>query len=208
MISLARCSIPDDALSQALPRFWSYVEKTDGCWLWIGTKRKGYGSFGLTVNGKSSNWLAHRISYWLAYRTLSPILDHLCNNTACVRPDHLKEATAKENTLRGRAPSAENARKQCCKRGHPLTPENLIPCEIPRRKCLKCKQLYEKRRWVRTKASDRVKRHKEWLSRRETIKCPECEELFAKDNPGTLATHMRFRHQPNPPKVGRAARTR
>jgi hypothetical protein len=70
-------------------RFWEKVEKTDGCWLWAGSKRKtGYGSFSV---GPSVSEGAHRVAYRLAF---GPVPDgcfvlHRCDNPQCVRPDHL-----------------------------------------------------------------------------------------------------------------------
>lgn len=121
-------------------QFFAKVNKASGCWIWTGSiDKQGYGSFPIRINGKCHNWRAHRISYWFAYRTLPPIIDHVCNTPACVRPDHLVEATDRENILRGSSPSAINARKQYCKRGHHLTPDNLTPGKTWRH-CLQCKR--------------------------------------------------------------------
>ena len=65
-------------------RFWSKVQKTDGCWLWTATKNsKGYGYLGHKG--------AHRVSWELAYGKIPPGLEvcHSCDTRACVRPDHL-----------------------------------------------------------------------------------------------------------------------
>ena len=77
--------------------FWSKVEKTDSCWLWRGAlTTAGYGS--LSIRGVKS--YAHRV----AYEEVNPpvpagmYLDHLitCPKN-CVRPDHLRVATPKQN---------------------------------------------------------------------------------------------------------------
>jgi hypothetical protein len=82
-------------------RFWSYVEKTDGCWLWRGTRqtrtgRDRYGGFDL--DGRTVR--AHRYSLEVALGR--PLRDgmyalHDCDNPQCVRPGHLYEGTAKQN---------------------------------------------------------------------------------------------------------------
>ena len=79
-----------------IKRFWSFVEKTDKCWLWIGTTAGGYGRF----NYRYRTFSAHRISYQLALRTIPNgfILDHLCTNKLCVNPDHLNPVSYAENT--------------------------------------------------------------------------------------------------------------
>lgn len=47
-------------------------------------------------------------------------VDHLCRNRRCINVDHLELVTERENILRGTAPSAMNARKTHCVRGHDL----------------------------------------------------------------------------------------
>jgi DNA-binding XRE family transcriptional regulator len=74
--------------------FWSKVEKTEACWIYRGTTKRGYGH----VVAHRRNWSAHRFSFFLARgREPGPILMHLCDVRACVRPDHLREGTQKEN---------------------------------------------------------------------------------------------------------------
>lgn len=101
-------------------RFWSKVKKGAGrpafaphlghCWLWQG---------GLFSNGYAAFWrdghqtYAHRVAYEFSKGTLPlPIihLDHLCRNTACVRPSHLQPVSRSENIQRGYA--ARNGHKE------------------------------------------------------------------------------------------------
>lgn len=77
-------------------RFWSKVEKTDGCWLWIGSKNiEGYGQ--CKCNNKDYN--AHRISYYLATGDDPKyfIIRHKCENKSCVNPDHLCVGSYQDN---------------------------------------------------------------------------------------------------------------
>lgn len=77
-------------------RLWQKVIKKDGCWAWRGGHHpKGYATF--TLNGQSMH--ASR-AIWMF--TNGPIpediqVDHRCRNTRCVRPDHLRLATNKQN---------------------------------------------------------------------------------------------------------------
>ena len=97
------------------------AEVERACWTWRGSKtNEGYGT--LAVAGRTV--YAHRLSYETFVGPIPPDkqIDHLCRNRACVRPDHMEVVTRKENILRGESPTAKNARKMTCPRGHPLTP--------------------------------------------------------------------------------------
>jgi HNH endonuclease len=108
-------------------RFWDKVARgaDDECWEWQAyRKREGYGQFHVRDNlGRWKPVPASRFSYELEYGTIPAGLtvDHLCFNPSCVNPAHLEAVTMRVNVLRGSAPTAENARKTRCKRGHDLT---------------------------------------------------------------------------------------
>lgn len=108
----------------ATERFWSKVDKTDGCWEWTASLVSGYGQF--RHNGRIVR--AHRFAY---EQLVGPVpkgleLDHLCRNRRCVNPAHLEPVTQQENQLRGFGVSGINARKTHCLRGHEYTPENTV----------------------------------------------------------------------------------
>jgi hypothetical protein len=84
--------------------FWSQVDKLNGpisplgtrCWLWTGAKSgNGYGIKMVDDQTKS----AHAVAFFLAYSVWPKgRACHKCDNPPCVRPDHIFEGTAKENT--------------------------------------------------------------------------------------------------------------
>lgn len=91
----------DDVLYEArtIKRFWAKVRKTDDCWEWTGAKSTGYARFVYKPNGELYTGYAHRYSYELHVGPVAPGMqvDHICWNRACVRPDHLRLASSKQN---------------------------------------------------------------------------------------------------------------
>lgn len=122
-------------------RFWSKVpERGEGCWLWTG----GGSPYGYFWDG-NKHFTAHRYAYTV---TVGPIpagltIDHLCNTTLCVRPDHLVLATRGENMLRGSAVQASaKARKARprCRHGHLRNAKNSYVDSNGYRACRVCKR--------------------------------------------------------------------
>ena len=112
-------------------QFWSLVDKTGSCWLWLGKRNPaGYGVVTPTLAGSR---YAHRAAYTL---TRGPVpqgmdLDHICHSAdsckgrcqhrRCVNPAHLEPVTHYVNMRRGK-----QANQTHCKHGHELAGENLI----------------------------------------------------------------------------------
>lgn len=106
------------------------------CWLYLGSTTHGYGTIGL--NGKSAR--AHRVMYEAKRGPVPPglQLDHLCRRRNCVNPDHLEPVDNRTNVLRGVGHTAVNAKKDHCKRGHPLEGSNLVRLQRGWRGCRIC----------------------------------------------------------------------
>lgn len=141
-------------------RFFKFVDKNgpivreglESCWMWTGAfmghEPFKYGSFaGDSLPGITrSNRAAHRASWVIHY---GPIPEgkwtlHKCDNTKCVRPDHLFLGTHTDNMAdcvsKGRFTGME---KTHCNNGHPFTPENTYvwPKFPTRRQCRACNNM-------------------------------------------------------------------
>lgn len=81
--------------------FWSKVDKTDNCWLWIGKKNNyGYGRFVLRHRPTIAIF-AHRLS-WMIDRgeiDTGKLICHKCDTPNCVNPSHLFIGTQSDNLL-------------------------------------------------------------------------------------------------------------
>ncbi len=121
----------------------------DDCWPWTGSvDRKGYGDFHV-AKGKTNK--AHIFSFLLHGGKLKPgqHVDHKCNNPPCQNPKHLRPLSNKKNNARSQSPSAINARKTHCIRGHPLSGPNLYVRPNGHRSCRKCHAEREVKRYAK-----------------------------------------------------------
>lgn len=156
-----------------------YDTPDEGCWTWLAAKADGYGRF--RMRGKT--WRAHRLLFAWTYPEIDIDgweLDHVaCDNPGCVRPNHLQRSTTKQNVLRGRSDSAQNARKTHCSRGHRFSSRNTFIDSRGRRNCRKC--------WRIRKRDEHARRSNEIAARRRAAykiktwddrQCKTCGETF------------------------------
>jgi len=129
-------------------RFWEKVDASGDCWEWRALRNpEGYG----IIRYRGRNLRAHRVAYELRRGAIPEgmELDHLCRNRGCVWPGHLEPVTHHDNGLRARLSPL------VCKRGHRMTPENVITGVRggrQRRECRTCVKALQGVRMARWKA--------------------------------------------------------
>ena len=80
-------------------RFWAAVDKSGECWIWQrAVLNTGYGYFRVTTPERKMVG-AHRFAYELVNGAIPEgfVVDHICHEPKCVRPDHLRAVTIKQN---------------------------------------------------------------------------------------------------------------
>lgn len=141
------------------------IKSVTGCWEWTGSTR-GEGYAQIRHEGKQEG--GHRVTYKILVGPIPPKahLDHLCRVHHCVNPnnDHIECVTPRINILRGIGPSANNAKKTHCPKGHPYDENNTYDRPTPSRPgrgCLACMREHDATRPDRGHGP-RIKTHCKW----------------------------------------------
>lgn len=110
-------------------RFFSFINKTETCWIWTGALNEaGYGMISdRSVKSGSTAKRAHRVSYEIHKGEIPPGLHilHTCDNPKCVNPGHLILGTNLDNVKDMVSKKRHWAHNQThCKNGHEFTEAN------------------------------------------------------------------------------------
>lgn len=138
----ARTGRPRECLFYRLASNMVVVDS--GCWEWAGRRDKaGYGQFKWQPpnRDKRTPTGAHRAAYWLLVGDIPDdmTVDHICRNTKCCYPRHLRLLPLSENS------GYTNRHKTHCKRNHELSGDNLYINKKGARVCKECRRLAVKR---------------------------------------------------------------
>ena len=119
-----------------------YAIRADGCWIWTGPRVRAYG----IIKMLGGQIFAHRFSYEMFIGPINGLdVHHHWHTSLCVNPDHLETMSHRDNLMLSNNPTAVNARKTHCKRGHPFSKENTVVTP-GRRRCRTCTQIRDRGR--------------------------------------------------------------
>ena len=155
-------------------RFWTKVEKSDGCWKWLGAKTSGYGY--LSAGGRGSGVVrAHRLSYEIHHGPIPDglLVRHKCDNPECVNPEHLEVGTHADNTMDMMLRKRHHTQsKTHCLRGHAYNEENTFFNKRGTKYCKVCKRDSQREKHRELRGDDFGKPH--WVPKTH---CPSGHEF-------------------------------
>jgi HNH endonuclease len=137
--------VPENNLVRSVPAIKRIMERVipepnSGCLIWLGYLDKdGYGKV-VDKTKRHSAFMVHRVMYehFIGSIPHGLTINHKCRVRCCCNPDHLEPMENVQNVMIGESIFAKNARKTECKRGHPLSGNNLVIYRKGERQCRTC----------------------------------------------------------------------
>lgn len=111
----------------------------EGCWLWTGRLRDGYGVVAFAGGSCKVYALAWAWTHDGELPEDGLVLDHLCRVRSCCNPAHLEPVTRGQNAMRGETIAAAHATKTVCPHGHAYDAGNTDVTPDGRRDRRKCR---------------------------------------------------------------------
>jgi len=151
----------------------------NSCWEWQGYRKpNGYGFY--------AGQYTHRLAYKLFIGDIGDMnVCHTCDNPSCCNPEHLFLGTQSDNAndmvAKKRSYVAFEKIKSHCKRGHPLSGDNLYVHKTGRRQCLTCQRMTSKLRDRRLRHTPEFKANASTRSRKHYNKIKDDPEFKMKN---------------------------
>jgi hypothetical protein len=136
------------------------VDPSSGCWNWTGPYHKtrkypgnryGYLSTKEEATGKWKSTCVHRAMWFAVHGTPDAgiCVLHRCDNVKCCNPDHLWIGTRRDNTMDMVSKKRHHLNRLTeCKRGHPLSGDNLyVQPGSGYRVCKECTRQRMRNKW-------------------------------------------------------------
>jgi len=117
-----------------------------GCWEWQGGHGRVPWNYGeVIVQGR--RWRVHRLTYTLAKGPIPKglFVCHACDNPPCCNPKHLWVGSQGQNIRDARSKNRHyRGAKTHCRRGHPLSGDNLRVSRLGFRNCKACSRIMQR----------------------------------------------------------------
>jgi len=135
-------------LTNKKEKLFKQTENRNGCLLWTGPTRNGYGRVYIT---HSTSIGAHRAFFMLSTRVILPFsihVHHTCQEKLCVNIKHLVVLSAEEHMRLTKQKGGwnQNTHKTVCIRGHNFDVVNTEYKSNGQRRCRKCNSLTQKQK--------------------------------------------------------------
>lgn len=155
------------------------VFDANGCRVWCGGARKGYGR----IRYRGVKLSVHRVAWEMVNGAIPDglVVDHTCRNRRCCRVEHLRVVTPRQNSLENsNSRQSTFARMTCCpKCGGELTPRRWA---VNARECVPCRDAMSAEAGHKYRAANREKTRASAAKRRAENKDrinAECREKYA-----------------------------